>query len=68
MDKFAVEVGRNRTASGYEWFLLADGERVQTNASRTGIFTSTGLDTPRPEEMLPRLLARLIRFAGSEVA
>jgi hypothetical protein len=60
MERFAVEVGRTRTASGWEWFLLVNGERVQ-NAARVGLFTGHGRDEPTPAEMLRRLLRAAAR-------
>lgn len=59
METFNVEVGRTRTATGWEWFLLVDGKRVPMTQSGVGVFTS--LETnPEPAEMLPRLLARAL--------
>lgn len=58
MERFPVEVARNRTTSGFEWFLVVDGERVQTSPHRVGVFTSVGHERPRPSEMLIVLLRR----------
>lgn len=54
MPGFKVEVQRENTATGFEWFLTVDGKRVQTNEHRVGIFTD---QTWQPHQMLPRLLA-----------
>ena len=66
METFNVEVGRTRTASGYEWFLLVNGERVRTNSAGIGYLRSHGArDDLSPAEILPRLLVGLLRADGA---
>lgn len=60
-EAFPVAVERTGTANGgWEWFLVVGGERVQTNESRTGIFTDPDdRASQTPAQMLPRLLMRV---------
>lgn len=54
---FPVEVGRNRTASGWEWFLTVGGERVQTNSHGTGLFTDPDV---KAVDVFPRLVTAMV--------
>jgi hypothetical protein len=56
MEAFGLEIGRTRTASGWEWFLLLGGERVQTNDAQVGLFTDADA---QPADVLATLLARV---------
>jgi hypothetical protein len=53
-----VEVQRNATASGSEWFLTVGGERVELNRHGVGIFTDPHVTAA---EVLPRLLVAAAR-------
>lgn len=58
MQTFEVQVGRRMTTSGWEWFLVVNGEQVRTNAAGTGYFSP---DHVTPAQALPRLVAGMLR-------